>query len=424
MQKSKPLSLRRNFSWTFIGNAVYAACQWGMLVVLAKLGSPEMVGQFTLGLAVTAPIVMLTNLQLDIVQATDAKEQYAFSDYLGLRLIGTTIALVGIAIVTLWTGYSLQTSLVILLVGLAKAFESVSDIFHGLIQQHERMDRIAISLMIKGPLSLLLLGLGVFLSGNVVWGVGGLVFAWVVVLVGCDIRNGTLILNRVPKIRLSWKTITKLVWLCLPLGLVKMLISLNANVPRYFIEEYLGERQLGIFAALAYLMVAGNMVIFALGESASPRLAKYYAARNITAFRGLLLKLVGLAALIGGTAIVVAQVAGTELLTLLYRPEYAENKNLFVLLMVAAAIGYMSSFLGYGMTAARYFRVQTPLFIIVTATSAMTCLWLLPTQGLIGAAKALIFAAIVQAVFSLGVIIHAIYKLKRTKPDESNSEIN
>ncbi len=423
MQKSKPLSLRRNFSWTFIGNAVYAGCQWGMLVVLAKLGSPEMVGEFTLGLAVTAPIVMLTNLQLDIVQATDAKKQYSFSDYLALRLIGTAIALVAIAIVTLWTGYSLQTSLVILLVGLAKAFESVSDIFHGLIQQHERMDRIAVSLMIKGPLSLVLLGLGVYLSGSVVWGVAGLAFAWAVVLVAWDIRNGTLILNRVPQISLHWKTIQQLVWLCLPLGLVKMLISLNSNIPRYFIKEYLGARELGIFAALAYLMVAGNMVIFALGESASPRLAKYYAARNVNAFRGLLFKLVGLAALIGGTAIVIAQVAGTEVLTLLYRPEYAENKDLFVLLMVAAAIGYMSSFLGYGMTAARYFRVQTPLFVIVTATSAMACLWLLPTQGLIGAAKALIFAAIVQAVFSLGVIIHAIYKIKRAEP-ENNSEIS
>lgn len=423
MQKSKPLSLRRNFSWTFIGNAVYAACQWGMLVVLAKLGSPEMVGQFTLGLAVTAPIVMLTNLQLDMVQVTDAKKQYAFADYLGLRLIGTTIGLVAIAIVTLWTGYSLQTSFVILLVGLAKAFESVSDIFHSLIQQHERMDRIAVSLMIKGPLSLLLLGLGVYLSGSVVWGAVGLVFAWAIVLIAFDIRNGTLILNRVPKIRLRWKTVTQLVWLCLPLGLVKMLLSLNTNIPRYFIEEYLGERQLGIFAALAYLMVAGNMVIFALGESASPRLAKYYAAQNITAFRGLLLKLVGLAALIGGATIVVAQLAGKELLTLLYRPEYGSHKDLFVLLMVAAAISYMSSFLGYGMTAARYFRVQTPLFVIVTATSAMACLWLLPTQGLIGAAKALIFAAILQAVFSLGVIIHAIYKLKRTE-SETNSEIN
>ncbi|NLE39325.1 MAG: hypothetical protein GX621_14995, partial [Pirellulaceae bacterium] len=34
----KPLSLRRNFSWTLAGNLVNAACQWGVIVVLAKLG--------------------------------------------------------------------------------------------------------------------------------------------------------------------------------------------------------------------------------------------------------------------------------------------------------------------------------------------------------------------------------------------------
>jgi hypothetical protein len=38
-------SLRWNFSWTFVGNIIYSACQWGMLVVLAKIGNPEMVGQ-------------------------------------------------------------------------------------------------------------------------------------------------------------------------------------------------------------------------------------------------------------------------------------------------------------------------------------------------------------------------------------------
>lgn len=414
-QQQKPLTLRRNFSWTFVGNATYAACQWGMLIVLAKLGSPEVVGQFTLGLAVTAPIIMFTNLQLDIVQATDAKKQYLFSDYLGLRLLGTVVALIAILIVTFAAGYRFQTSLVILFVGLAKALESISDIFHGLIQQHERMDRIAISLIIKGPLSLLLLSLGLYISGNVVWGVAGLVIAWAVVLVGCDIRNGALILNRMPQIRLKWETLTKLLWLCLPLGLVKMLISFNTNIPRYFIEEYLGERELGIFAALAYLMVAGNMVIFALGESAVPRLSKYYVAGDSIGFRGLLLKLVGIAGLIGSIAIFLAAIAGKEILTLLYRPEYAEYNSLFLLLMIAAAISYVSSFLGYGMTSARYFNVQTPLFILVTITSAISCLWLLPEKGLIGAAIALIISAILQAVFSLGVIIHALYKLDKHK---------
>src|SRR5262245_17210531 len=57
-KRLQPLSLRRNFSWSFAGNAVYAGCQWGMLMVMAKLGSPEVVGQFALGLAVTGPITM------------------------------------------------------------------------------------------------------------------------------------------------------------------------------------------------------------------------------------------------------------------------------------------------------------------------------------------------------------------------------
>ena len=136
------LSLKQNFSWTFVGNGVYQACQWGMLVVLAKLTSPEAVGQFALGLAVCAPVVMLTNLQLRAVQATDARGEYEFADYLGLRLLMTGLALAVIAGVAL-VAYSSVTTLVILAVGLAKSFEALSDVLYGLLQQRERMDRIA-----------------------------------------------------------------------------------------------------------------------------------------------------------------------------------------------------------------------------------------------------------------------------------------
>jgi len=443
MQQIKPLTLRRNFSWTFTGNLVYAASQWGMLVLLAKLGSPEMVGQFTLGLAVTAPVIMLTNLQLRGIQATDAKGDYVFSDYLGLRLIGTGLALLIIAGITLKAGYRWETSLVILAIALAKAFESISDVFYGLIQQHERMDRIAIALMIKGPLSLLLLGIGVSLTGSVVGGAIGLAIAWGLVLCGWDIRNGRLILknsshgreegqdllvadaepaNSQNPLYPRWhqKTLSKLVLLALPLGFVMMLISLNTNIPRYFIERYLGERELGIFAAMSYLMVVGQMVVSALAESASPRLAKYYATGNSTAFRTLLFKLVGVGLMLGMAGVFVAVVAGKPILTLLYKPEYAERSDLFAWLMVAAGMGYVSSFLGYGMTAARYFQVQMPLFVLVTGSSAIACFWLIPRQGLRGAAIALILGAIIQAVFSLGVIVYALQKLNKYPGTKSN----
>jgi O-antigen/teichoic acid export membrane protein len=440
MQQLKPLTLRRNFSWTFTGNLIYAASQWGMLVVLAKLGSPEMVGQFTLGLAVTAPVIMFTNLQLRGIQATDAKGDYVFSDYLGLRLIGTGLALLIIAGITLKAGYRWETSLVILAIALAKAFESISDVFYGLIQQHERMDRIAIALMIKGPLSLLLLAIGVSLTGSVVGGAIGLAMAWGLVLFGWDIRNGRLILKNSSHGREGedllvadaepaksqnplyprWegKTLSKLLLLALPLGFVMMLISLNTNIPRYFIERYLGERELGIFAAMSYLMVVGQMVVSALAESATPRLAKYYAAGNGNAFLRLLLKLTAIAALPGGAGVALALVAGKQLLTFLYQPEYAQYVEVFVLLMVAAGINYTFAFLGYGRTAARYFLIQAPLSCLVTSASAITCFWLIPQAGLKGAAIALIVGAIVEAASNFGVILHALYRVRNLSPED------
>src|SRR5487761_2005637 len=90
------VSMRGNFAWMTIGNAVYAASQWGMVSVLARLGSPEIVGQYALGVAVSTPILMLAQLNLRSVIATDVKREHSFADYRGVRLISLSLALLGI----------------------------------------------------------------------------------------------------------------------------------------------------------------------------------------------------------------------------------------------------------------------------------------------------------------------------------------
>src|SRR4051794_41039079 len=86
--------LRTMFAWTLAGNVVYAACQWGMISVLAKLGTTVAVGQFALALAITAPVFMLTNLFLRGIQATDARDEFSFGEYFTLRAMGTVVGLV------------------------------------------------------------------------------------------------------------------------------------------------------------------------------------------------------------------------------------------------------------------------------------------------------------------------------------------
>jgi O-antigen/teichoic acid export membrane protein len=404
------LSLRHNFAWTLAGNVVYAGCQWGMLIVLAKLGSPIMVGQFALGLAVTAPVIMFTNLDLRTVQATDAKSDFLFGHYLGLRTVTASLALLVIAGITFAGSYRRETALVILTVGLAKTFESFSDVIYGSLQRHERMDRIAISMIIKGPLSLATLGLGVYCTGNVLGGVLGLAVTWGFVLAFYDLRSSALILKNLPDegagairvkcLYLLWdfKKLCTLLWLALPLGTVALLWSLNANIPRYFIEHYLGERELGIFAALAYLMVAGKTVVSALAQTSIPRLSKYYAIGNWKAFRSLLFRLIAFGALIGGVGLLLTYWAGREILTLLYRPEYAQYYNILFWVMLAAGLNYVATFVLFGLTAARYFKIQTLLHAIISITVTVASYFLIPTLGLMGAAVVLIIAN----VFELG----------------------
>jgi O-antigen/teichoic acid export membrane protein len=412
------LSLRANFSWTFVGNSIFAACQWGMLIVLAKLGSPSLVGQFALASALTVPVLMLTNMQLRDIQATDARVEYAFGDYLGLRLITTLVALLLILGLVLALGYRGEMALVIMAFGLFKAVEALSDVIFGLLQQHERMDRIAQSLIIKGLLSLLVLGGAVSFTGSVFWGVLGLALVWAAVVLFYDRRSVALIIGaearRAVLLRPRWqrRTLRDLTRLALPLGLVMMLIALATSIPRFFVGRYLGEYMLGIFAALTYLQVAGMTVVSALGQSALPRLAQHYAAGERAAFVGLLLRMAAIGLVLGGGGVLVALLAGPTLLTLIYQPEYAAHADFFVWVMVAAGLGYLAWLLGEGMKAARYLRVQVGIFAVQVVALSLLGIWLIPTQGLIGVVVMMIAAALIHLVGTLLILARAIMALR------------
>ena len=411
-QPAHGLSLRRNFAWTFVGNVVYAACQWGMLVALAKLGSPSLVGQFALGLALCAPVMMLANLALRAVQATDARNEYRFGDYLALRLATTALAFAAICLIAWLAGYRWQTALVVILVGVAKSVESFSDVIYGLMQKYERLDRIAIALMLRGVGSVVVFALTLWLTRSAAWAVVALAAWWSAVLLTYERKTGGELLKAFgaadARFAASWEwaRMRQLAWLSLPLGVVMVLVSLNTNIPRYFIEHYLGEAALGYFAALAYVMVAGYTVMGALGQSATPRLARYYQS-NRSAFKRLLAKMLLVAAAVGAAGILVVVLWGRPLLTLLYRPDYAQHADVFVWVMIAAAISYVLSVLGYALTSQRVLRSQVPLVGAMVVVSTLACYFCVPAFGLLGAAVTLVASNLVGTFIGAFLVIRA-----------------
>jgi len=418
---SRHTSLRANFSWTFAGNVIYAACQWGMLIALAKLGSRESVGQFALGLAITAPVLMLSNLQLRGVQATDARQRFRFSHYLTLRLVATSAALIVIIVIAMSASYSPDTARVIVAIGVAKAIESISDVYYGLLQRHEQMSLIAVSMIIKGILSLGAFVALLYFDGGVWTSVLGLIIVWTGVLVCYDIPRATRATGGRLKDGISvvpqWtpKELAELVRTAAPLGVVMALISFNANIPRYFIERHLGDRALGTFAAAAYLVVGGSTVIAALGQSASPRLSRHYADQDRQKFVTLLRKLVSVAVLLGACGTLIAMLAGRTILSFAYRAAYSDAANVFTWTTVAASIGFVASFFGYAITAAQRFAVQVPVNILAVAVTLLACYALVPSYGLLGASLAMVATAAVQALCGCLVVIRVVKSVSPLK---------
>src|SRR5712675_15456 len=319
--------LRTDFIWVLSGNLLYSACQWGIVVALAKLGNPEQVGEYALGLAVSAPIVLFANLQLRALLVSELSDRFTFGQYLTFRLVslGAALLLVTGAVACMQTNWRL-----------------------------------------KGPLSLAALCGAMYVTRSIVWAVIGLAFGRLLVLLVWDSRPDFAKSERSGfTVRLEWNSgeMLTLLRMALPLGVISMLISLNLSIPRYFVEVHSGSAELGIFSAIASLLTAGNLVVSAFGQSIFLPVARACAALDRTKYRGYVVMAAALGGSLGGVAILAAVFFGRAILTHLFRPEYGERPDILVWLMIAGTIMFIASGLGYVITAVGSLRPQIPMLL-------------------------------------------------------------
>ena len=399
---------------------MYAVCQWTMVIVLAKLGNVEMVGQLALAMAVALPITLLANLQLRVVFVTDLDNKYPFGQMLGVRFVLSMVAIAAILLTCKFANYDAYSSRVIVLISLAQLVDCISENYYGISQRYERMDRIAKSQVIRSTLSLLGFTSALYFTHSLFWAVLVMVFGRAVVLLAYDAGRCTFALadhhhhayagrldtTLLERIRPQWKPTKQLemIWVALPLGTVAIMCALSVNIPRYAIQHYLGQRDLGIYSALNYIPTAGLMVTTALGNAAFARLSRLYFEGDLAAFRRLLLRGSAICITLGIAGLLASAIVGRQVLAILYRPEYAHRVDILLWLMVAGAVGSVTTFLGCAMTATSQFRMQLVLFLAVAASSALGCLLMIPRLGLTGAAFAVLASMVVQFVGTVLVI--------------------
>src|SRR5690606_40085817 len=88
-------SLLNKAKWLLSGNILFAFSQWLMLIMFSHFSNPIQLGYYSYALALTAPIFMLSNLQLRplVVADLNLERKFSFSEYFSLRLLTILFAI-------------------------------------------------------------------------------------------------------------------------------------------------------------------------------------------------------------------------------------------------------------------------------------------------------------------------------------------
>jgi hypothetical protein len=327
-----------------------------MISVLARLGSPEIVGQYALGLAISAPILMLTPVRRQVAATTD------------IRVMALVFALLGIAAIG-FLEHSTQDRLAILIVSMAQSVEWIAEVYSG--------RRGTLSLFLHGSLSVLTLAFFVAVTGRTGAGLLSVLIVRLLVLFFYDFRY----VAQVPALSGDTKS---------------AYASFAATVPCYFVAHMLGYHSLGIFAATASLARVGNVLVDVLAKSLAPRMKRSYDEGDQETFARLTIRLVGGGLVLALSALWGSLIAGQWVLGRLFGSEYARHPDLLVILAAVSGLGFVASLLGCALDAGRRFYEQASLAMTAITVTSLACVALVPRIGMIGAALAAGLGAAVQ----------------------------
>lgn len=396
------LSLRHNFAWNLFGTIILSATQWGLIVILAKLVEPDELGRYSLAIAICAPIVLSTGMNLRFSQTTDLTGKYVFSNYISVRFLTAIPALGIILAIALSNNRALPSVLLILIVGMNKVIENFSEVAYGLFQKHEHLDLLSKSKVLRGVGGIIAFLILMLTTKNLVisllgWG------CWAfVILVMFDFKKA----SRWEKVTLKFprEILWSLTRKTFPLGIVVGTMSVNGNMARYFLAYFLDDAAVGYYSAIVFLLAAFLLPMNCLGIAAMARLSKYYRS-NIKYYRRLFIKLVVLVLLMSFAALAVTYFLGKQILALFYRPDYAEYWPCLMIGMASLIFAGILTIANSAFTATRKFHQQPYIYIFVFLCLIISNYFLVPRFGIIGAMFATFVSGFLQTFLTVTMVL-------------------
>ncbi len=410
---------RNNFIWNAIAGLVNAAESVVVLMICTRTKGMEAAGILTIAFAVANLMMAIGKFGMRTYQVTDANSTFHASDYFTSRCI-TVGAMILVSIV--WEGinvvsgmHSAYKALVVLLLCLIYAVESMEDVFIGVYQKKGRLDLGNKVFIVRWIGILLIFLIGFLLDWDILKvEVIALIGSIIVELAGLKLISFSFSIERV---KLQFGRQWALFKNCMPLFVIAFLSLYITNAPKYAIDAHLSATVQASYGFIAMPVFVISLVNSFLYQPILVDMAVLWKNGKIAELKKVVLKQVRWIVLLTVVVLAGAFVLGIPFLNVLYHASLEEYKVPFMILMLG---GGMLAVVGYEVVVLTIMRSQLQISIGYLAAAIIGMIGFeicTKYYGILG--NVWFYDALMLALMiGFGVIIYVKMKLGKGKKDE------
>lgn len=384
---------------------------WGLIfpilsVVAAQFVGIEQAGMFSMAMVAGQLLLYVANYGLLTYQVSDIDEMQSFNDYIIHRVICCAAMFVAGFVFIKVRGYDAQMASICTGVFLFRAFDGLSDVFEGRLQQKDKLYLAGISMMLRDGLGIIAFTVVLFVTRNLAPACYAMAIAEIVTFVFVTLPLTLLETER--SYPASARAVKELFQLGFPLFLALFLFNLIDSVPRFAIEGFLTYEDQLFFNAMYF---PARFIVMVAGLAYKPqivRLAGIWAdPEKHRRFDVLILSILGIIVALTAVVVVFMATAGIPLLGVLYGADFERFRPLVLIMVAMGGVCASIDFLYQVITVLREQRSVTKLYLIAFAFAVPVSILLVRFAGLAGAVvdslvvMALLFILLVTEYLSI-----------------------
>ena len=390
---------KKDYIWNSIGSFLQSAISPILLIVITRLNGVGDSGLFSFAMSLSVVFWAISLWGGRTYQVSDVKKEFSSGDYIVVRFISSLIVAVFSISFCILSGYDLiKTELIMVLVSF-KILESIADSMYGVLQIHNKLYIVGISLTIKSVFGFIIFAIVDILTKNIVHGALSIFIVNIAVVIFYDIPW----MKHVESVGLTKKNIMqaeKIMKKTAEVFVIVFLTMFSLNIPRYFLDKYHYD-QIGYFGIMAMPITLLTLFISFVLQPNVVNLSELLKEKKVKEFTKIVSKIDFITFTLGILFVVSSYLIGVWVLNTVFGIDINNFRiDLTIMVIGAVANAFVSIYVNL-LIILRRFKGQFYTLLVTNILAVVLSIYLIDKLAMLGSVLVFMTISFLQAIILL-----------------------